>query len=228
MIVSGIEKLSLVDFDGFTACVIFTGGCNMRCPFCHNSPLVAAKSLPRVNEGEIFGFLKKRAGLLDAVVITGGEPTLHGGLPEFIAKIKKLDYKVKLDTNGTNPGMLDALISARLVDYAAMDIKNSKEKYALTAGAAVDIASIEKSAEILKKGLIGYEFRTTLVENFHTAEDIQKIGLWLRGAKKHFLQQFVDRDTCLARGLASVPKERAEEYKAILEKYIDIVRLRGY
>ncbi len=228
MEIYGMEKLSLVDYDGLTACTLFTGGCNMRCPFCHNKDLVNRENLEIISQNEIFDFLEKRKKLLDGVVITGGEPTLNSDLPLFLARIKKLGYKTKLDTNGTNPKMLDALILGGLIDYAAVDIKNSKDKYSLTAGAKTDIAAVSKSVEMLINGHIDYEFRTTLVEDFHEAGDMKKIGVWLKGAKMLFLQQFVDRGTCLTAGLSPVPEEKALEFMAILKKYIARVELRGY
>lgn len=229
MIIIGIEKLSLVDYDGITACVLFTGGCNFACPFCHNSPLVYSQNLPVIDNDEIFDFLIKRKKVLNGVVITGGEPTLNPDLPEFIAKIKAIDYKVKLDTNGTNPKMLSYLIEKGLVDYVAMDIKNCKEKYALTAGIKkIDLATIQESVKILINSKIEYEFRTTLVKEFHEFDDITKIAEWINGARKYVLQKFTERDTCIKLGFHEVEKDIAQSYRDYLAKYILQVSLRGY
>jgi len=229
MIINGIEKLSLVDYDGVTACVLFTGGCNFACPFCHNSPLVYSQNLPVVDNDEIFEFLIKRKNVLNGVVITGGEPTLNPDLPEFIAKIKDLGYKVKLDTNGTNPKMLSKLIEKGLVDYVAMDIKNSKEKYALTAGVKkIDLVPIEESVKILMDSEISYEFRTTLVKELHEFSDMEKIAEWINGARKYVLQKFTERETCIKLGFHEVEKDIAQNYRDYLAKYISQVSLRGY
>ena len=229
MIINGIEKLSLVDYDGVTACVLFTGGCNFACPFCHNSPLVYAQNLPVIDNDEIFEFLIKRTKVLNGVVITGGEPTLNPDLPQFIAKIKAIGYKVKLDTNGTNPKMLSQLIEKELADYVAMDIKNCKEKYALTAGVKkIDLAPIEESVKILINSKIEYEFRTTLVKEFHEFSDIIKIAEWLNGARKYVLQKFTERETCIKLGFHEIEKATAQSYRDYLIKYISQVSLRGY
>lgn len=228
MKIYGMEKLSLVDYDGCTACTLFTGGCNFRCPFCHNSPLVvdAVKQI-EIPQEEIFDYLSKRTKLLDGVVVSGGEPTLHKDLPEFIAKIKQLGYKVKLDTNGTNPKMLKKLIADKLIDYVAMDVKNSQEKYPITSGIGnLDIKDVVKSVEILKSDVIPYEFRTTLVNELHDVYDIEDIALWLAGAEKYVLQQFNDRGSNIVSGLTAVPVEAAQQYAEILRKKIKTVQLR--
>ncbi|HPG92146.1 MAG TPA: anaerobic ribonucleoside-triphosphate reductase activating protein [Clostridia bacterium] len=229
MIINGIEKLSLVDYDGVAACVLFTGGCNFVCPFCHNSPLVYNKNLPIIDNEEIFDFLIKRKNVLSGVVITGGEPTLHADLPEFIKKIKSIGYKVKLDTNGTNPKMLSYLIGQKLIDYVATDIKNSIEKYALTAGVIdIDLEPVEESVKILMRGQIEYEFRTTLIKELHEFCDIEKIAEWLNGSRKYVLQKFTERETCIEQGYHEVEKNTAESYQKYLSKYISQVMLRGY
>ena len=179
MIISGFQKLTLLDFPGPTACTVFTCGCNMRCPFCHNTPLVLGTAEEHYSEDEIFSFLKKRQGLLDGVAITGGEPLLQKDIIAFIKKIKELGYAVKLDTNGSFPERLQEIISEGLVDYIAMDIKNCKEKYSLTAGADIDFALIEKSTELIKNSGIPHEFRTTVVRELHTEEDIISIARFL-------------------------------------------------
>lgn len=229
MKIFGLEKLSLVDYDGHLAATIFTGGCNFRCPFCHNADLIKMQNLSAISEEEFFEFLKKRKGLLDSVCISGGEPTLQPDLIPFIKKIKDMGYLVKLDSNGTNFQMLKKLVDEKLVDYVAMDIKNSLEKYPLTAGNKnIDIEAIKKSVNLLKQNVVPYEFRTTLVKSHHSTEDIEEIASWLEGSEKLFLQCFVDNGTCIEKGLEKVDKTEAEKFKDILSKKIKCVGLRGY
>ena len=194
MTIHGFQKMTLLDYPGKVACTIFTAACNLRCPFCHNAGLVTKiENAERIDESEILAYLQKRRGILDGVCITGGEPTLQRDLPDFIRKIRALGYAVKLDTNGTNPTLLAALIDEGLVDYVAMDIKNSKEKYAATIGLAdYNLAPVEKSVALLLEGRVDYEFRTTVVAEYHTPEDIASIARWTRGAPRYFLQPFVD------------------------------------
>ena len=193
----GIEKLSLVDFDGYVACTLFTGGCNYRCPFCHNSPLIHHQ--PTIDLNEIFDYLNKRKKMIDAVVITGGEPTIHKELPDIIKLIKNLGFKIKLDTNGTNPKMLKELIDKKLIDYVAMDIKTSSNCYSLVTG---------------------------VVNPF--LDNIKEMKELVNGAKKLFLQKFVLRDTCLNQDLHEVDINTAKEYKVLLEEVVEKVILRGY
>ena len=230
MEIYGLEKLSLVDFDGYVSATIFTGSCNFRCPFCHNSPLVLDyKNLPVISEEEILDYLKKRFGLLEGLCITGGEPTLCSDLPLFIEKVKKIGYKVKLDTNGTNPDMLKLLVDSSLIDYVAMDIKNDRESYAKIIGFdSYDTKKIEKSVDFLLNGLFPYEFRTTLIKEFHSIENIKKIGNWIKGANKYFLQKFKDSGSCIQSHLSPVDDKTVLEFVDILSKNIDCVRLRGY
>lgn len=225
----GLEKLSLVDYDGHTAATVFTGGCNWLCPFCHNSGLVKLSDFPRVySEDEVLAYLKKRQGLLDGLAITGGEPTLHKDLPDFCAKVKDLGYDVKLDSNGTNPDLLAELMEKNLVDYFAMDIKNSRKKYAETVGKPVDFNVIDRSVELLKTRAKDYEFRTTLVKEFHTKEDMEDIAEWLAGAKKYALQHFHDEGNNLVGGFHEVSEEEAKAYAGIVKKTVAEVKLRGY
>ncbi len=229
MKIYGMEKLSLVDYDGYTSCTLFTGSCNFRCPFCHNSSLVLDASKQKVlDNDEIFDFLKKRFGLLEAVTISGGEPTLQADLSNTIEKIKAIGYKVKLDTNGTNPSLMQSLINDKLIDYVAMDIKNSKENYAKTVGLdVINLQSIEKSVEILLEGKIDYEFRTTLIKQYHFENDIISIGKWIKSAKRYFLQSFEDRGTNIIGGLQKVDEETAKKYVTLLEPFVP-TKLRGY
>ncbi|MBO4535264.1 MAG: anaerobic ribonucleoside-triphosphate reductase activating protein, partial [Clostridia bacterium] len=190
----GIEKYSLVDYDGYVACTVFTGGCNFRCPFCHNAALVTGiADCPTISEEEVFDYIRSRRGLVDALAITGGEPTLHRDLPLFIHRARELGVRIKLDTNGTNPEMLKGLIEAGLVDYVAMDIKNVPAKYPLTAGVEMDLAPIQASIDILKEGKVDYEFRTTIVEGHHTVEDVEEIARWIAPSSQYYLQCFADK-----------------------------------
>lgn len=226
---SGIDKFSLVDFDEKISCTLFLHDCNFRCPFCHNSALVTKSAMIAIPEEEILAYLESRIGVIDAVCITGGEPTLHKELPDFIRKVKKMGYLVKLDSNGTNPEMIKQLVNENLLDYIAMDIKNSKEKYGLTAGLAkFDITNLLKTVDFLMENHVDYEFRTTLIEEFHNEEDIRNIGEWLKGAKRFRLQRFIDNENCIQRGLHEVAKENALKFKDVLSNYISDVELRSY
>lgn len=189
MIIKGLQKLTLIDYPGKVACTLFTFGCNFRCPFCHNPELVVDDGSPPILEEEILHFLSERKGFLDGVCITGGEPTLHKDLPDFIGKIKKMGYSVKLDTNGTNPDMLKLLIREKLVDYIAMDVKAPLEKYESVVRVNVDASKIAESVEIVK-AFPEHEFRTTVVPELLTREDILAITGWLKGARRFFIQQF--------------------------------------
>ena len=228
MKIYGLQKLTLLDYPGKTACTLFTGGCNFRCPFCHNSNLVTGEFPEAIAENELFAFLKKRAGILDGVCITGGEPLLNPDIEEFIKKIHSLGYSVKLDTNGSNPGFLKKLLEEKTIDYVAMDIKNSKELYGKTAGIEnFDVLPICESVELLKNSGVQYEFRTTIVKEFHDTENIEKIGKWLKGAKKHFLQNFVDSEFNIMPGLHPVEENQLKSWQEILMRYIDFVEIRG-
>ena len=229
MKVFGFEKLSMVDFPGHLCCTVFTGGCNFKCPFCQNSDLVKMQNLREINQDEIFSYLLKRKGVIDSVCVSGGEPTIYPDLEQFIVKIKSLGFLVKLDTNGTNYEMLKRLIENNLVDYVAMDIKNSLSSYGETAGTNfVDLENIKKSVELLKRNLVDYEFRTTLVKQFHSTSTITEMANWLDGAKRMFLQHFVDNGTCLQKGLNEVEKQDAEKFLDILKNHVNYVELRGY
>ncbi|MDD6061253.1 MAG: anaerobic ribonucleoside-triphosphate reductase activating protein [Oscillospiraceae bacterium] len=228
MKIAGLQKLTLLDFPERVACTVFLGGCNFRCPFCHNSALVYPQETEGMAEEEFFAFLKKRFGILDGVAITGGEPLLTEEIVPFIEKIKALGYAVKLDTNGSHPARLETLVRRGLVDYVAMDIKNSPEKYALTCGLkAMDLDKIRQSVRFLKQGLVPYEFRTTVVEEFHEAADFEAIGRWLEGAQAYYLQCFVDSGACLCEGLQAPSEEALQLYRALAAKYVPNTRLRG-
>lgn len=224
----GLDKMSLLDYEDYVSAVIFAPICNFRCPFCHNGDSVL-NSHEEIPFGQILNYLESRKGLLDAVVVTGGEPTLMPDLVDKILQLKHLGFNVKLDTNGTNPELLERLINEKLIDYVAMDIKNSPKKYALTAGCqSVNLDAIKKSIVILKKSGICYEFRTTLVKEFHDFSDITEIGKLIQGAKKIYLQKFVDREGVIQKGLHHVDDEKAYLFKKELEKFVPEVYLRGY
>ena len=194
MIIGGYQKLTLIDYPGKLATTVFTVGCNFRCPFCHNPELVNL-SLPHGNimEKEFFDFLRKRKGKLEAVCITGGEPTLQSDLEDFIKKIKRRGLLVKLDSNGMRPDIIKKLLDKKLLDYIAMDIKSSLKNYGKTVGTKVDKDRIKLSVELVRHSGIGYEFRTTVVPGLHTEEDFEEIGKWLQGAKKYYLQVYRDQ-----------------------------------
>ncbi len=227
----GFQKMTLLDFPGKVACTLFTGGCNYRCPFCHNALLVTQiEDAGAYTDDEILTFLNKRIGLLDGVAITGGEPLLQPDLPEFIRRVKALGYAVKLDTNGSFPDRLQALLEEKLIDYVAMDIKNSKEKYAQTIGLAeYDTSAVEQSVEILKSSGIDYEFRTTVVGEYHTGADIGAIGEWIAGAPHYFLQGFTDSGNLIgdASVLHAVSKEKMEQMREAAARFVPSTALRG-
>lgn len=227
MKISGFQKLSLVDFDGHMSATIFVSGCNFLCPFCHNSGLVKSTET-ELDKNEIFEYLKKRFGLLDSVCISGGEPTLYPDIPEFISQIKQMGYLVKLDTNGTNPKMIKNLVENKLIDYIAMDIKNDLDGYTMTIGKNFDLSAVEQSIKYIMSCQIDYEFRTTLVEQFHNEKSISNISKLIKNAKKYYLQKFVDSGNCLENGLKEVSKEQAKKFQDILMKNIPNTKLRGY
>lgn len=227
MKISGFQKLSLVDFDGHISATIFLSGCNFACPFCHNAGLVKG-SEPIIPEEEVFDYLKKRLGLLDSICISGGEPTLYADLPEFISKIKNMGYTIKLDTNGTNLPMVKYLVENKLIDYVAMDIKNSPEHYSLTTCKDWDMQKLKETIEYIMNCGIDYEFRTTLVADMHTSEDIKSIGKLISGAKKYYLQKFEDSGNCLSSGLQAIKKDEAIQFQELLKKAIPNTHLRGY
>ena len=217
MRIDGLQKMTLLDFPGRVACTVFTAGCNFRCPFCHNAPLVTEieESTPYSPE-EVLKFLEKRKGLLDGVALTGGEPLLQPGVSEWLEQVKALGFAVKLDTNGSSPDKLADLVSRGLVDYVAMDIKNSEEKYPLTAGIQPDmLPAIRKSVSFLLSGTVDYEFRTTITAEFHEVSDFKKIGEWIHGAKRYFLQPFVDSGDLISKEPMHAPEEST--LKAMLD-----------
>lgn len=225
----GLQKLSMVDYPQKMAATVFTGGCNLRCPFCHNAPLVLRPGQePVIREDEVLDFLAKRKGFLDALVLSGGEPLMHAGVPQFLAKVKAMGYCIKLDTNGCYPQALSDLLEAGLVDYVAMDIKNSREKYALTCGLeSMDLGPIEESIRLLRGGSTEYEFRTTVVAELHNEADILSICQWLRGSSRWYLQNFRDSGDLIRAGLHSPEEAELRRFAALAEPYFDAVGLRG-
>lgn len=233
MKITGLQKMTLLDFPGQVACTVFLGGCNFRCPFCHNSQMLDGNAERFMEEEEFFSFLKKRQGLLDGVCVTGGEPTLQPGLPEFLQKIRELGYRIKLDTNGYRPDVLQNVVEQGLVDYLAMDIKNCPQRYAQTAGVPIDIEKIEASIQYIVSEKVEYEFRTTLVTPLHDEQSVKEMGRWVgeisgkKLAKRWFLQGFIDRETVCFEGLGAFAPEEMEGLKSHLVHAAKTVDLRG-
>ena len=226
---SGFEKLSLVDLDSNLTATLFMAGCPFRCPFCHNGDLVLhPERAPKIPFAEIMDYLTKRRNMLDAVCITGGEPTLMPDLEEKIRAIKELGYLIKLDTNGCNPAIVAKLIEKGLVDYVAMDIKNCKAKYHVTAGTNVNLAAIEESVRLLMESGVRYEFRTTAMEEFHGEEDFVEIGKWIAGARRYFLQRYIDSEACIRHNFHEIPLQKAKICVEKIKTYVPDAGLRGY
>lgn len=227
MNLQGYQKLTLLDFPGKVACTVFTGGCNFKCPFCHNASLVLSPNAYTSAQEDIFIYLASRRGIIDGVCITGGEPLLQPDIEDFIIKVKELGLLVKLDTNGSFPDKLKNLIDKGLLDYVAMDIKSSKENYSKLCGVDASIENIEKSVEIITTSGVPYEFRTTAVKELHTKEDFLNIGIWLKGAEKYFIQGFVDSGNLIEDGLSAFSLEQMQEILEIVKQNIPEAELRG-
>lgn len=229
MQIYGFNKTTLLDYPEHVAATVFTGGCNFRCPFCHNGGLVLSPNPEEcIEEEEVLSYLKKRKGILEGVCITGGEPTLQKDLRNFICKVKDMGYLVKLDTNGYRPQVLWNLMQEGLLDYVAMDIKASKENYAVAAGVeGLDISRIEESVGILKGGKVPYEFRTTVVKGIHSIEEFEEIGQFLAGSRTYYLQQYRENDNVIVQGYDAFSKTEMESMALLARKYIDKVVLRG-
>ncbi|MEG0528010.1 MAG: anaerobic ribonucleoside-triphosphate reductase activating protein [Longicatena sp.] len=225
----GLQKLTLLDYPGKMASTIFTGGCNFRCPFCQNSDLVfLPENTAEIAQEDILSFLKKRIGILEGICISGGEPLLSSGLEPFMRKVKALGYKIKLDTNGSNPSALQHLVDEGLVDFVAMDIKNSPKRYAETIGLTTfDITPIQQSIQYLLSNAVDYEFRTTIVKEFHSIEDMKEIVKWLQGADAYYLQNFVDSDHVITPGLHAHDIDTLHTFLEIIKEYIPNTQLRG-
>ena len=234
MKISGLQKLTLLDFPGRVACTVFLGGCNFRCPFCHNSQLLGGDAEELMDSSALLDFLGKRRGVLDGVCITGGEPTLHADLPELLREIRALGYQIKLDTNGYRPDVLKAVIDEGLVDYVAMDVKNDPAHYGQTIGLdAPELAKIEQSIRLLLEGRVDYELRTTVVSPLHTEDSIAAMAQWLttlgegKKVKRMFVQPFVDRDTVAVAGLCAPSADSLSVFVDTLRSCSDYVTLRG-
>ena len=225
--------MTLLDFPGRVACTVFLGGCNFRCPYCHNSELFDGTAEPVMDDEKLLAFLQKRKGILDGVCITGGEPTLQPGLADLLCRIKELGYPVKLDTNGYRPEVLKKLVDEGLVDYVAMDIKNGPDAYGETVGLSkMELSRIEESIRFLTGGAVDYEFRTTVVKELHNEASITQMGKWLASAaeapiKRLFLQSFVDRDTVKFSGLSAPSDAEMHQFQAILAPFAEMVKIRG-
>ena len=235
MHIKGLQKVTLLDYPGKIACTVFLGGCNFRCPFCHNGSLVLPDRMGQdVGYDELLAFLDARRGRLQGVCVSGGEPTLHKDLPLLLSEIKARGFEVKLDTNGTDPEMLLSLINDGLVDYVAMDIKNSPDKYLITAGLSADgvakgaelLEKVKQSASILMQGRVDFEFRTTLMKELHTSEDMEAIGLWLRGPAKLFLQTYREEGDLIIGGFTPFARGETEALLATLRKYLPNAEIR--
>ncbi|MDD3278401.1 MAG: anaerobic ribonucleoside-triphosphate reductase activating protein [Lachnospiraceae bacterium] len=229
MQIHGFQKLTLLDYPEKVACTVFFGGCNFRCPFCHNGNLVLHPGdEPLIAEEEIWELLEKRRGVLDGVCVTGGEPTLEPDLPAFLTKIKSYGYLVKLDTNGYRPEVLKELVLDGLVDYVAMDIKNAPDRYALTAGVpGLDMTKIQESVEYLLTGVVDYEFRTTVTRELHQKQDFDKIGRWIAGCRRYYLQNYKESDFVIHPVFSGYSREQLERFAQELRRTITVVGIRG-
>ncbi len=230
MKLSGLQKLTLLDFPGKMACTVFTQGCNLRCPFCHNSSLVLPGNSGEVlEEKTLLDFLNKRLGVIEGVVFTGGEPLLYPDILDLFKKIKNLGYKIKLDTNGSFPALLEKTIKENLIDRVAMDIKNCPAEYGKTVGIPnFDISNTEQSKNFIMNCGIDYEFRTTVVKGIHTEESIISLAKWISGAKEYYLQQFKDSGNLInGKGLSEFNKEEMEKLASLVRPYVPTVKLRG-
>ena len=225
----GLQKLTLLDYPDKVAATVFTVGCNFRCPFCHNLSLVAGNGdrLEALTEDEVLAFLRKRKNVLEGLCLTGGEPLVQPDVEQFLCKIRDMGYKIKLDTNGAFPEKLRLLVEKGLVDYVAMDVKNSKEAYGKTVGCAVDLAAIEQSVELLKSDVVDYEFRTTVTATFHSEESVKAMAQWLAGAKRLYLQQFVNSGDLIDPTVAGVEEATLKRYCEIARQFVPNTQIRG-
>lgn len=229
MVFHGFQKMTMLDFPGYVACTVFTPGCNFRCPFCHNSLLVTKVNDNEVySEDEILSYLKKRKGVIDGICISGGEPLMHDDIFDFVKKVKELGLLVKIDTNGSFPDKLKKLIDSGNIDYVAMDIKNCPEKYSVTTGMKeFDISAVRKSVELLLEGKIAYEFRTTVVKELHTPQDMVQIGEFISGADKYFIQHFIESESNIQQGLTALDREEMENLRNSVVRFVKNAELRG-
>ena len=234
MKIAGLQKMTLLDYPGKVACTVFLPGCNFCCPFCHNAELLDGTISPVMDDGELLEFLEKRRGVLDAVCVSGGEPTLHPGLGDLLRAIKDMGYLVKLDTNGYRPEVLKQLAADGVLDYVAMDIKNGPSRYAVTSGVnMLDLTALEESITFLMTGELDYEFRTTVADQLHDAESLREMGQWLfdlsggKMVRRFFLQPFVDRDTVVFSGLRAPTQEELDHYILCMKSFAEMAEIRG-
>lgn len=229
MEINGLQRLTLLDYPGKVACTVFLGGCNLRCPFCHNASIVTETPAETIGEDELFAFLEKRRGILDGVCVTGGEPLLHPELEELLQRIKNFGYAVKLDTNGCFPARLKKIVLNGLTDYVAMDVKSSPEHYAQAVGlpGGFDYAPVRESMDFLLSGKQEYEFRTTVVKGLHNAEILRDAAIEIRGAKRYFLQKFVDSGDLIGEGLSAFSDKEMQGFLAVVAPYVETAALRG-
>ena len=228
MDIQGLQKMTLLDWPGKVACTVFLGGCDFRCPFCHNAELLEGDLPAALTQGELLDFLRRRRGLLDGVCVTGGEPLLRADLAGLLEEVKALGYPVKVDTNGSHPARMVELWERGLVDYVAMDVKNSPDRYPETAGVpGLDLGPIRESIAWLLEGHVDYEFRTTAVRQFHDGDSFRAIGGWIRGAARYYIQNFTDRDTVAFAGLSGFDKEELEGFAGLVAPCVEHVELRG-
>lgn len=229
--IGGLQKLTVIDYPGKAATTIFTSGCNYKCPYCHNRDLVfVPEAYEYTSVDDVFAYLDLRKGVLDGVVISGGEPLMQEGLLDFLEAIKKKGYLIKLDTNGNEIEKLKAVVESGLVDYVAMDVKNSPDKYASTVGLNDDVFQLERIKEAISYLLtsdVEYEFRTTVVKELHEKEDILAIARWVRGAKRYYLQQYVDSDSVIQPGFHAYDREEMEEILEAVKEFVPTAELRG-
>ena len=228
MRIGGLQKLTLLDYPGKVACTVFLPGCNLRCPFCHNPALVLPdRETGGLSTEKLLAFLEPRRGKLDGVCVTGGEPTLYEDLPALLRQIRALGFAVKLDTNGTNPAMLKALLQERVLDYVAMDIKNSPSRYAETCGGIDCLSRVRESAALLMDGTVDYEFRTTVCAPLHTPRDMEELGRWLKGARRYFLQPFADSGALVGGGVSPPSEDEIKALRDSVLPYIPNTQIRG-
>ena len=229
MVFHGFQKMTMLDFPGYVACTVFTPGCNFRCPFCHNSLLVTRMNDSEIyTEEDILSYLRKRQGVIDGICISGGEPLMHDDIFDFVKKVKELGFLVKIDTNGSFPEKLQKLIASGNIDYVAMDIKNSPEKYAETVAVPdFDFEPVRKSVQLLLEGNVKYEFRTTVVKEFHTPQDMVFTGELIKGADRYFLQHFIESEGNIQQGLTPLCKEEMEILRIKAAEYVKNAELRG-
>ena len=227
MNVQGYQKLTLLDYPGRTACTVFTGGCNLRCPFCHNAGLVRTPLAEPNRTDEVLGYLQKRRGILDGVCVTGGEPLLQPDLVGFLQAVKEMGYAVKLDTNGMLPGRLSEVLATKLVDYVAMDIKSSLDGYPAATGTDADVSAVSDSLSILRDSGIPFELRTTAVRGIHTEADFDAIGRWIGDVPAYFIQRFVDSGQLLGSGFDAFTPEEMERLLATVRVHVPSAQLRG-